>query len=34
MEIETTMSAGEGLSRGRTRALGIEENRNMKWCRN
>jgi hypothetical protein len=34
VEIETTMSAGEGPSSGRPRAPGIEENRNAKWCRN
>jgi hypothetical protein len=34
VETETTMSAGEGPSRGRPRAPGIEENRNAKRCRN
>jgi hypothetical protein len=34
VETETTMSAGEGPSSGRPRALGIEENRNTKRCRN
>jgi hypothetical protein len=34
IEIETTMSVGEGLSSGRPRAPGIEENRNAKRCRN
>jgi hypothetical protein len=34
VEIETTMSAGEGPSSGRPRAPRIEENRNAKRCRN
>jgi hypothetical protein len=34
VETETTMSAGEGPSSGRPHAPGIEENRNMKRCRN
>jgi hypothetical protein len=34
VEIETTMSAGEGPSSERPRAPGIEENRNAKWCHN
>jgi hypothetical protein len=34
METETTMSAGEGPSSRRPRALGIEENQNAKRCRN
>jgi hypothetical protein len=34
METETTMSAGEGPSSGRPHAPGIEENRNVKRCRN
>jgi hypothetical protein len=34
VEIETTMSTGEGPSSGRPRAPGIEENRNTKRCRN
>jgi hypothetical protein len=34
LETETTMSAGEGPSSGRPRAPGIEENRNVKRCRN
>jgi hypothetical protein len=34
LEIETTMSAGEGPSSRRPRVLGIEENRNAKRCRN
>jgi hypothetical protein len=29
-----TMSAGEGPSSRRPRTLGIEENQNVKWCRN
>jgi hypothetical protein len=33
VEIETTMSAGEGPSSGRPRAPEIEENRNAKRCR-
>jgi hypothetical protein len=34
VETETTMSAVEGPSSGRPRAPGIEENRNVKRCRN
>jgi hypothetical protein len=34
VEIETTMSVGEGPSSRRPRAPGIEENRNAKQCRN
>jgi hypothetical protein len=34
VEIETTMSTGEGPSSGRPRTPGIEENRNTKRCRN
>jgi hypothetical protein len=34
VEIETTMSVGEGPSSGRPRAPEIEENRNTKRCRN
>jgi hypothetical protein len=34
VEIETTMSAGEGPSSGRPRAPGIEENWNAKRCHN
>jgi hypothetical protein len=34
LETETTMSAGEGPSSRRPHALGIEENRNAKRCRN
>jgi hypothetical protein len=34
VEIEMTMSAGEGPSSRRPRAPGIEENRNAKRCRN
>jgi hypothetical protein len=34
VEIETTMSAGEGPSSGRPRAPGIEKNRITKRCRN
>jgi hypothetical protein len=34
VETKTAMSAGEGPSSGRPRAPGIEENRNVKWCRN
>jgi hypothetical protein len=34
VEIETTMSAGEGPSNGPPRAPGIEENRNTKRSRN
>jgi hypothetical protein len=34
VEIETTMSVGEGPSSGRPRAPGIEENWNVKRCRN
>jgi hypothetical protein len=33
-ENRATMSAGEGPSSGRPRAPGIEENRNVKRCRN
>jgi hypothetical protein len=34
LETDTTMSTGEGPSSGRPLAPGIEENRNMKRCRN
>jgi hypothetical protein len=34
VETKTMMSASEGPSSGRPRALGIEENRNTKRCRN
>jgi hypothetical protein len=34
METETMMSASEGPSSGRPRAPGIEENQNVKRCRN
>jgi hypothetical protein len=34
METETTMSASEGPRSGRPRAPGIEENWNVKRCRN
>jgi hypothetical protein len=34
METEKMMSVGEGPSSGRPRAPGIEENRNVKRCRN
>jgi hypothetical protein len=34
VEIETTMSTGEGPSSGRPRAPGIEESRNVKRCCN
>jgi hypothetical protein len=34
VEIETTMSAGEGPSSGRPRTPGFEENWNTKRCRN
>jgi hypothetical protein len=34
VEIETTMSAGEGPSSGRPHAPGIEENQNTKRCGN
>jgi hypothetical protein len=34
MDTETTMSAGEGPSSGRSRAPEIEENWNAKRCRN
>jgi hypothetical protein len=33
VEIETTMSVGEGPSSGRPRAPGIKENQNVKRCR-
>jgi hypothetical protein len=34
VEIETTMSDGEGPSSGRPHTPGIKENRNVKQCRN
>jgi hypothetical protein len=34
VETETTISVSEGPSSGRPRALGVEENRNAKRCRN
>jgi hypothetical protein len=34
MEIETTISVGKGPSNGRSHTHGIEENRNVKRCRN
>jgi hypothetical protein len=34
VEKETAMSAGKVPSSGRPRALGIEDNRNVKQCRN
>jgi hypothetical protein len=34
VELETTMSTGEGAGSGRPRTLGIEENRNAKRCCN
>jgi hypothetical protein len=34
MEIETTMSVGEGPSSGRPLTPGIEEHQNAKWCCN